>query len=85
LGDPRAAQPLIDSLKEDNGQITMQAASALAELKDQRAISPLKEAYQRWQIGQRENGTTVTTVLLGALRELGSTDLMIRTTGSLTP
>jgi HEAT repeat protein len=85
LGDPRAVEPLIGSLKEDNGQITMQAASALAELKDQRAVLPLKEAYQRWQIGQRENGITVTTVLLGVLQELGSTDLMIHTTGSPKP
>ena len=85
LGDPRAVEPLIASLKEDNGQITMQAASALAELKDQRAIQPLKEAYQRWQTGQRENGTTVSVWLLQALQGLGSTDLMIRATGSPTP
>lgn len=85
LGDPRAVEPLIAILNEDNSQITMQAASALAELKDQRAIQPLKEAYQRWQTGQRENGTTVTLWLLQALQRLGSTDLMIRTTGSPTP
>jgi HEAT repeat protein len=85
LGDPRAVEPLIASLKEGNGQITMQAATALAELKDQRAVQPLKEAYQRWQSGQRENGTTVSTFLLRALQGLGSTGLMIRVTGSLTP
>lgn len=85
LGDPRAVEPLIASLKEDNSQITMQAASALAELKDQRAIQPLKEAYRRWHTGQRENGTTVEVWLLQALQGLGSTDLMIRTTGSPTP
>ena len=76
---------MIASLKEDNGQITMQAASALADLKDQRAVQPLKETYQRWQTGQRENGTTVAMVLLRVLQRLGASDLMIRTTGSLTP
>lgn len=71
LGDERAVAPLIANLAEDNGQIVMQVSSALAMLKDRRAIEPLKQAYARWSTGQRQNAETVKVWISSALQKFG--------------
>ena len=70
LGDLRAVDPLIASLNEDNGAITMASSGALGQLKDKRAIEPLKEAYARWSTGQRENADSVKGFIVQALLAL---------------
>jgi HEAT repeat protein len=82
LGDARAIDPLIASLSEDNGAITMKASYALATLKDKRAIEPLKQAYSRWSTGQRENAESVKGSIVQALLALGATDVIKAMTGT---
>jgi len=72
LGDPRAVQPLIASLADDNGQIVMQVSAALGMLKDKRAVAPLQQAMARWSIGQHQNAETVKTWIRQALTQLGA-------------
>src|SRR5690606_28821754 len=48
IGDPQAADPLIESLNESNFWIQMSAIMALGYIKDPRAVAPLiqKLSYQ---------------------------------------
>ena len=71
---------LIVSLNEDNSAITMQASWALGQLRDKRAIEPLRQAYARWSTGQVQN-ESVKSFFVQALQELGVTDAIKRTTG----
>jgi len=75
LGDPRAVDPLIASLNEDNGAVTTASIVALGQLKDKRAIEPLKQAYARWSAGQRENADSVKAFIVQALLALGVKDV----------
>lgn len=75
LGDIRALDPLIASLNEGNYTITMGACSALGQLKNKRAIEPLKQAYARWSTGQRQNALSVKGFIVQALLALGVTDV----------
>jgi HEAT repeats len=72
LGDLRAVEPLIASLKEDNFTITQNASAALAQLKDKRAIDPLKQAYIRWSSGKQQYADTVKGSIQMALVQLGA-------------
>jgi len=82
LNDPRAVDPLIASLNEDNAAITMRASTALGQLKDKRAIEPLKQAYVRWSTGKQDMADSVTGFIVTGLLELGVTDPMRKVTGS---
>lgn len=81
LDDLQAVDALILSMNEDNASITMQASSALALLKDKRAIEPLKQAYARWSTGTRENSNSVKGSIAQALFALGVTDFVRQATG----
>lgn len=85
VGDLRAVEPLIASLKEDNGSVTMAASTALGLLKDKRAIDPLKQAYARWNTGQKDNADTVKVFIAQALSQLGVTDTLKQATGMPVP
>jgi len=46
LGDPRAVEPLIDALWDDDAQVRAKAAWALGMLGDPRALVPLQKLYR---------------------------------------
>jgi hypothetical protein len=56
LGDPRAVETLIASLRDDVPYVRESAASALGEIGDERAISPLIGALGDWK---REGNTAL--------------------------
>ncbi|MFZ1128352.1 HEAT repeat domain-containing protein [Methanoregula sp.] len=46
LGDPRAVEPLIDTLWDDDARVRLKAAWALGMLGDPRALGPLQKLYR---------------------------------------
>ena len=46
LGDPRAVEPLIDTLWDDDARVRLKAAWALGMLGDPRALVPLQKLYR---------------------------------------
>ncbi|MFZ1901673.1 MAG: HEAT repeat domain-containing protein, partial [Methanoregula sp.] len=46
LGDPRAVEPLIDTLWDDDARVRLKAAYALGMLGDPRALGPLQKLYR---------------------------------------
>lgn len=77
LGDMRAVDPLIAALNEDNFAITQSSVSALAALKDKRAIEPLQRTRARWSSGQRPNASSVMVNIDMALGTLGATTVQV--------
>ena len=54
LGDPRAVDPLIDALYDEDWRVRQKAAWALGYLGDPRAIIPLRRLYRVEHEGVRE-------------------------------
>jgi len=54
LGDPRAVDPLIDALDDEDWRVRQKAAWALGYLGDPRAIIPLRRLYRMENEGVRE-------------------------------
>ena len=46
LGDPRAVEPLIDTLWDDDARVRTKTAWALGMLGDPRALGPLQRLYR---------------------------------------
>ena len=54
LGDPRAVQPLIDTLWDDDARVRLKAAWALGMLGDPKALGPLQRLYRMEREDARE-------------------------------
>ena len=46
MGSSAAVEPLIEALKDDDWGVRLAVANALGDLKDERAINPLKKSQK---------------------------------------
>ncbi|MCP1392008.1 MAG: HEAT repeat domain-containing protein [Methanothrix harundinacea] len=65
IGDPRAVDPLIEALNDENEWVRLNAAKALGEINDPRTIKPLVEAMD-------DNNVDVREAVREALEKLGA-------------
>jgi HEAT repeat protein len=54
LRDPRATDPLIDALFDEDARVRKKVAWALGEIGDRRALAPLRQLYRIERGDQRE-------------------------------
>jgi len=54
IGDPRAVEPLIETLKDENSDVKMFAAFSLGKIGDPRAVKPLTELLKDENLYVRE-------------------------------